>query len=72
MVRKALQRNGILAGRNIESDVCIETDSLRGDGMFVLRRADGTTATVRSIGELLGVVRETDLPPTDKTMMTRC
>ena len=63
MVRKALQRNGILAGRNVDSAVCIETGDLWGDGTFVLHRADGTTATVCSIGELLDVIRETDLLP---------
>lgn len=63
MVRKALQRNGILANRNVESAVFIETGDLRGDGTFVLHRADGTTATVCSIGELLDVIRETDLLP---------
>lgn len=38
MVRKALQRNGILANRNVESDIFIETGDLRGDGTFLLHR----------------------------------
>ena len=63
MVRKALQRNGIQANRNVESAVFIETGDLRGDAPFVLHRADGTMVTVRSIGELLGVIREADLLP---------
>ena len=63
MVRKALQRNGILANRNVESAVFIETGDLRGDAPFVLHRADGTMVTVRSISELLGVIREADLLP---------
>lgn len=29
MVRKALQRNGVLANRNVESDTCIETGDLK-------------------------------------------
>ena len=63
MVRKALQRNGILANRNVESAVFIETGDLRGDASFVLHRTDGTMVTVRSISELLGVIREADLLP---------
>ena len=63
MVRKALQRNGIQANRNVESAVFIETGDLRGDAPFVLHRADGTMVTVRSIGEMLGVIREADLLP---------
>lgn len=53
MVRKALQRNGILANRNVESDVYIETGDLKGDGTFVLHPADGEAITVRTIDELL-------------------
>lgn len=63
MVRKALQRNGIQANRNVESAVFIETGDLRCDAPFVLHRADGTMVTVRSISELLGVIREADLLP---------
>ena len=63
MVRKALQRNGIQANRNVESAVFIETGDLRGDAPFVFHRADGTMVTVRSISELLGVIREADLLP---------
>lgn len=32
MVRKALQRNGILANRNVESETYIETGDLKGGG----------------------------------------
>ena len=63
MVRKALQRNGIQANRNVESAVFIETGDLRGDAPFVFHRADGTMVTVCSISELLGVIREADLLP---------
>ncbi|WP_288314876.1 ABC transporter ATP-binding protein [Mediterranea massiliensis] len=59
MVRKALQRNGILANRNVESDIFIETGDLRGDGTFLLHRPDGSPVVLRSIGELLLKVRET-------------
>ncbi len=56
MVRKALQRNGILANRNVESDVYIETGDLKGDGTFVLHPADGEAITVRTIDELLAEI----------------
>ena len=59
MVRKALQRNGILANRNVESDIFIETGDLRGDGTFLLHRPDDSPVVLRSIGELLLKVRET-------------
>lgn len=56
MVRKALQRNGILANRNVESDVYIETGDLKGDGTFVLHPAGGEAITVRTIDELLAEI----------------
>ena len=56
MVRKALQRNGILANRNVESDVYIETGDLKGDGTFVLHSVNGEAVTVQTIGELLAEI----------------
>lgn len=53
MVRKALQRNGILANRHIESEVCIETGDLKDDGSFKIRFAEGKTVIAYSIEELL-------------------
>ena len=59
MVRKALQRNGILANRNVESATYIETGDLKDDGSFVLHRPDKEPATARSIEELLELVIQT-------------
>ena len=59
MVRKALQRNGILANRNVESETYIETGDLKGDGNFVLHRPDKEPVSVRSIEELLELVIQT-------------
>lgn len=56
MVRKALQRNGILANRNVESDVYIETGNLKGDGTFVLHPVNGEAVTVQTIDELLAEI----------------
>ena len=56
MVRKDLQRNGILANRNVESDVYIETGDLKGDGTFVLHPVNGEAVTVQTIGELLAEI----------------
>ena len=56
MVRKALQRNGILANRNVESDVYIETGDLKGDGTFVLHPVNGEAVTVQTIDELLAEI----------------
>ena len=50
MVRKALQRNEILANRNIVSDICIETGQ---DSRFVLHFPGQPTYTTNTIGELL-------------------
>lgn len=60
MVRKALQRNGILANRNIESDVYIETGDLKGDGNFVFHPSNGKEAiTVKTIDKLLAEIMKT-------------
>ena len=56
MVRKALQRNGILANRNVESPDYIETGDLRGGGDFVFHRATGEIIPLHSIDELLNAV----------------
>ena len=56
MVRKALQRNGILANRNVESDVYIVTGDLKGDGTFVLLPVNGEAVTVQTIDELLAEI----------------
>lgn len=56
MVRKALQRNGILANRNVESETCIETGDLKGDGTFILHRAGKEDISVSCIEELLEAV----------------
>ena len=52
MARKALQRNGILANRNVEADTYIEAGNLSSQ-QYVLHLADGQTITVDSIRELL-------------------
>ena len=57
MVRKALQRNGILANRNIESDFCIETGDLKGGGSFVLRVPGKEPVSVPCIEDLLAAVQ---------------
>lgn len=56
MVRKALQRNGILANRNVESDTYIETGDLKGDGSFLLCQPDKEPVKVLSIADLLEAV----------------
>ena len=56
MVRKALQRNGILANRNVESEIYIETGDLKGDGSFVFHRPGKEPVTVYSIEKLLQIV----------------
>lgn len=52
MACKALQRNGILAGRNIESDTWIETGDSEMSG-FIIHAANGEVVTVGTIQELL-------------------
>lgn len=59
MVRKALQRNGILANRNVESETYIETGDLKGDSSLVFHRPDKEPVNVRSIEELLELVIQT-------------
>lgn len=56
MVRKALQRNGILANRNVESEIHIETGDMKGDKSFILHLPNQETMTVKSIEELLEVI----------------
>ncbi len=58
MVRKALQRNGILANRNVESETYIETGDLKGGGAFVLHRPGEEPICLTSIGDLLAKLHE--------------
>lgn len=54
MVRKALQRNGILANRNIESDFFIEVGDLKGEAGFVIHPSqEKERVMVATIEELL-------------------
>ena len=53
MLRKALQRNGILANRNIESDIYIETGDMKEGKGFIMHLQEGEVVTVGSIEELL-------------------
>ena len=55
MARKALQRNGILAGRSVESEFFIETGDLK-DTKYVVHPIDNEPFTVHSIEELLNYV----------------
>lgn len=57
MVRKALQRNGFMAGRDVETPEFIETGDLTTSG-YIFHHADGTVQTAASIEELLSVVRK--------------
>lgn len=52
MVRKALQRNEILANRNIESDILIETGNLQSED-FILHFPGHSPCTVNTIEALL-------------------
>lgn len=56
MVRKAMQRNGVLANRNIESETYIETNNLNGDGSFVLHQPGEEPITVSSIEDLIKII----------------
>ena len=58
MVRKALQRNGILANRNVESEIYIETGDLKGDGSFALYLPGKEPVKVMCIEDLLKVLLE--------------
>ena len=55
MVRKALLRNGILAGREIESDVYIETGNLQTEG-FLLHLPENEVRKAEDIEVLLKLV----------------
>lgn len=57
MVRKALLRNGILAGREIESEVYIETGNLDTEG-YLLHLSDGEVQKATDIEDLLTKTRE--------------
>lgn len=57
MARKALQRNGILGGRQIESAVVIETGNLNDDGSFVIQVPGQKPLAVYSIDELLDQIK---------------
>lgn len=52
MVRKALQRNGILAGRDVASETCIDAED-RMEGAFVLYRPGRAAVRLNSIESLL-------------------
>ncbi|MCD8293157.1 MAG: ABC transporter ATP-binding protein [Prevotellaceae bacterium] len=58
MACKALRRNGILAGRDIEADCCVDAGASSGAGAFLLRLPGGTTKRAADIGEMLALVRE--------------
>lgn len=53
MVRKALQRNGILADKEVESEVCIEVGDLKKEGSFTVYSQKGEVSKVDTIEELL-------------------
>ena len=65
MARKALQRNGILAGRTLESDYYIETANLQTPG-YVFCSPTGVRIPVATIEALLETVEQyrTQLQPT--------
>lgn len=52
MARKALQRNGILANRNVESDVCVETGDLTTSGFRICQKGE-VLSEAKTIEELL-------------------
>ncbi|WP_373730553.1 ABC transporter ATP-binding protein [Bacteroides heparinolyticus] len=58
MVRKALQRNGILANRNVESESYIETGDLKGDGSLVLHSPGKKPIMVKNIETLLELMTD--------------
>lgn len=57
MVRKALQRNGILANRNIEAEIYIETGDMKTDG-YIIHPAHGAPVKVHTIEALLAELTE--------------
>ena len=57
MVRKALQRNGIMAGRDMQSQEYIETGDLTTD-RYVFHAADGGTCHASSIEQLLDIIKD--------------
>ena len=57
MLRKALQRNGFLANRDVESDTYIETGSLKDEnGKFIIHFPNETPIEVTTIEELLTII----------------
>lgn len=57
MVRKALGRNGILAGREIESDICIDTGSEADSKSYTVHIPHKQPVVVESIDDLLQGVK---------------
>lgn len=53
MVRKALQRNGILADKEVESEFCIEVGDLKKKGSFTVYSQQGDVLKADTIEELL-------------------
>ena len=53
MVRKALQRNGILADKEVESELCIEVGDLKKEGSFTVYSQQGDVSKADTIEELL-------------------
>ena len=53
MVRKALQRNGILADKEVESEFCIEVGDLKKEGRFTVYSQQGDVLKADTIEELL-------------------
>ena len=55
MMRKALQRNGIFAGRDVEAETHVETDGCteRGDEVFVVHQPGKEPVCLSGIGEVL-------------------
>lgn len=57
MARKALQRNGILAGRSVESSFFIETGELKNTE-YIIHPSEDESINVASIEEMLEVVEK--------------
>ena len=57
MVRKALQRNVIFAGRQVESDIVIEVGHLNDNGAIIIHTPTQPSIAVHSIDELLTQVK---------------